>query len=165
MDKVSVGILQSGQGRQMINDPFDAAYAYEKARTRKIERRRAKLEEERLTREYMAQQEMEKEAKANANATGAGAGAGGGFGGEQKSEGPSFRQRKAYRAAADKVKEVWSQGTGVKMDQLKRRRWSDSGSTIPLERSIVPFGVSVDDLYEDFDDAVAAVEEEVPVSR
>ena len=151
----------------MMNDPFDAAYAYEKARTRKIERRRAKLEEERLTREYMAQQEMEKEAKANANATGA---AGGGFGGEQKSEGPSFRQRKAYRAAADKVKEVWSQGTGVKMDQLKRRRWSDSGSTIPLERSIVPFGVSVDDLYEDFDNAVAAVEEsakveeEVPVS-
>ena len=146
----------------MISDPFDAAYAYEKARTRKIERRRAKLEEERLTREYMAQQEMEKEARANAT----GAAAGGGFGGEQKRKGPSFRQRKAYRAAADKVKEVWSQGTGVKMDQLKRRRWSDSGSTIPLERSIVPFGVSVDDLYEDFDNAVAAaVEEEVPVSR
>ena len=170
MDKVSVGISQSGQGTQMINDPFDAAYAYEKMRKRKIERRRAQLEEERLNREWKAQQEAEAEAKAAKRngetgeaRAGAGAGAaGGGFGGDS---GPSFRQRKAYRAAADKVKDLWSQSTGVKMDELKRRRWSDSGSTIPLERAIVPLGVSMDEL----DAAVASYdleeEEAVPVSR
>jgi len=26
------------------------------------------------------------------------------------------------------------------MDQMKRRRWANTGATIPLERSLVPYG-------------------------
>ena len=52
--------MQSGQGRQSVTDPFDAAYAYQKFRERKIESRRAKLEEERRDREWRAQREAEK---------------------------------------------------------------------------------------------------------
>lgn len=40
-----------------MRDPFDAAYAYEKFRTRKIERRRAQVESERLTREWQREKE------------------------------------------------------------------------------------------------------------
>lgn len=149
-DKVSVGIKQSGQGRETISDPFDAAYAYEKARTRKIENRRAALEQERLTREWQAQREREEEAREEARGGGAG---GGGGGGER---GPTFGQRKAYRASADKVKEKWSQGTGGKIEALKRRRWSDSGSTIPLERSLVPFGVDLDLYFRGVEEEKAA---------
>jgi ferredoxin len=127
VDKVSVGIMQSGQGRQSVTDPFDAAYAYQKFRERKIESRRAKLEEERRDREWRAQREAEK------------AGAGGDAANESSSSsGPTYGQRRAYRGAADKIRRVWSEGTGVKIDEMKRRRWADSGATIPLERSLVP---------------------------
>ena len=124
-DKVSVGIMQSGQGRQSVTDPFDAAYAYQKFRERKIESRRAKLEEERRDREWRAQREAEK-AGTGADAT------------TDASSGPTYSQRRAYRGAADKIRRVWSEGTGVKIDDMKRRRWADSGATVPLERSLVP---------------------------
>ena len=114
VDKVSVGIMQSGQGRQSVTDPFDAAYAYQKFRERKIESRRAKLEEERRNREWRAQREAEKEGRRAAMTP---------------LSGP--RDPRAYRGAADKIRRVWSEGTGVKIDDMKRRRWADSGATVP----------------------------------
>ena len=87
VDKVSVGIMQSGQGRQSVTDPFDAAVAYEKFRERKIERRRQKLEEERLTREYRrAKAEEEAERAANKQR---------GAAGEEASRGWRWERRRA----------------------------------------------------------------------
>ena len=149
-DKVSVGIMQSGQGRQMVNDPFDAAYAYQKFRERKIEQRRLRLEEERANREWREAQEAEKEAKEERRAAA-------NRGVREENAEPSFRQRRAYRAAASKVKERWSEGTGVMWEKMKRRRWSDSGSTIPLERSIVLYGAD----FEDFEVDVREEKEKV----
>ena len=36
------------------------------------------------------------------------------------------------------VKQKWTSETGLTVDKMRRRRWSDSGATIPLERSLVP---------------------------
>ena len=129
VDKVSVGIMQSGQGRQSVADPFDAAYAYQKFRERKIEQRRRKLEEERKNREWA-------EANARTNEASAGGSASDGSGTADDSDASS--RRRECGKALDRVKETWAAGTGVKMETMKRRRWVDSGATIPLERALVP---------------------------
>ena len=131
VDKVSVGIMQSGQGRTSVTDPFDAAYAYQKFRERKIEQRRLKLEEERRNREWAEANAREKEAKAGGDDAAAGSGGG-------ASDPDAFSRRRDYGKTVGRIKETWAAGTGVKMETMKRRRWADSGATIPLERALVP---------------------------
>ena len=129
VDKVSVGIMQSGQGRQSVTDPFDAAYAYQKFRERKIEQRRLKLEEERRNREW---------AEANARTNEASAGGSASDGAGSADDPDAFSRRRDYGKAVGRIMETWAAGTGVKMETMKRRRWVDSGATIPLERALVP---------------------------
>ena len=50
----------------------------------------------------------------------------------------AFSRRRDYGKAVGRIMETWAAGTGVKMETMKRRRWSDSGATIPLERALVP---------------------------
>ena len=129
VDKVSVGIMQSGQGRQSVTDPFDAAYAYQKFRERKIEQRRLKLEEERRNREW---------AEANARTNEASAGGSASDGAGSADDPDAFSRRRDYGKAVGRIMETWAAGTGVKMETMKRRRWADSGATIPIERALVP---------------------------
>ena len=131
VDKVSVGIMQSGQGRTSVTDPFDAAYAYQKFRERKIEQRRLKLEEERRNREWAEANAREKEAKAGGDDAAAGSAGG-------ASDPDAFSRRRDYGKTVGRIKETWAAGTGVKMETMKRRRWADSGATIPIERALVP---------------------------
>jgi ferredoxin len=130
VDKVSVGIMQSGQGRQSVTDPFDAAYAYQKFRERKIEQRRLKLEEERRNREWAEANAREKEGSVPGGSSAGGAGS--------ANDPDAFSRRRDYGKAVGRIMETWAAGTGVKMETMKRRRWSDSGATIPLERALVP---------------------------
>ena len=136
VDKVSVGIMQSGQGRQSVTDPFDAAIAYEKFRERKIERRRQKLEEERQTREYRrakAEEEAERAANKQRGAAGEEASRGGGGG-----SGGGRRATRGRGDAARKIAEAWASGAGVALERARRRRWVDGGATVPIERALVP---------------------------
>ena len=134
VEKVSVGIMQSGQGRQSVTDPFDAAYAYRKQRERKIERKRVKLEEEARNAHWAAEQEQQKEEMKRSKYDNIGQEPrGGAFGGEE-----SNKTRREYGKSVARIKETWANGAGVRMETMKRRRWADSGATIPVERSLVP---------------------------
>ena len=140
VDKVSVGIMQSGQGRQSVTDPFDAAVAYEKFRERKIERRRQKLEEERLTREYRrAKAEEEAERAANkqrgrrrgggVEGVAVGAAAGGGRragGGRGAGKRRGVGQRRGRRAGTRAEEAVGGRG-GDRADRARARAGVQGG--------------------------------------
>jgi len=136
VDKVSVGISQSGQGRTSVTEPFDAAYAYEKFRTRKIEQKRQRLELERNNLEWAEANAATKETGSRSKYDDVSGNTGDAtFGGT--GNGDTRRTRREYGKTAARIKQTWSEGTGVKMETMKRRRWADSGATIPLERSLV----------------------------
>ena len=122
-EKVSVGIMMSGQNKSGIVDPFDAAQAFKKARQRRIELRAAELEEQRRA--------MSEEAKR---------------------KNTSEAQRRAYRKSADAIRRRWSDATGVKFRRVRRRFDSKTGSTIPFERSVVVYNSpgSRDDMDDDW---------------
>jgi len=134
VEKVSVGIMQSGQGRQSVTDPFDAAYAYQKLRERKLEQKKVKLEEERRNRAW-AEAETEKATEREERKRESSRKAGSGFESNTSSD---TSRRRDYGKAVGRIKQTWASGTGVKMETMKRRRWADSGATIPVERSLVP---------------------------
>ena len=108
--KVSVGIMQSQPSRTNITDPFQAAASFQKMRQRKIDARAEELAEER-------RRMTEEDKRAN----------------------PFEAQRRAYRKSTDAIRARWTQATGVAFNRVRQRYDSNTGSTIPFERSIVVY--------------------------
>lgn len=113
----------------VVTDPFEAASSFQKMRQRKIDARAEELAEQR-------RRMTDEEKRANT----------------------SEAQRRAYRKSADAIRARWTEATGVAFARARRRYDSNTGSTIPFERSVVLYGSpgSRDDLddflYEDDDD-------------
>jgi len=108
-------------------DPFEAAVAFQKARQRKIDMRAEELAEERRR---MSE--------------------------EEKRMNTSEAQRRAYRKSADAIRARWTAATGVSFSRARQRFNSSTGSTIPLERSVVVYNSpgsrdDMDDMWLSFD--------------
>jgi ferredoxin len=106
----------------VVTDPFEAASSFQKMRQRKIDARAEELAEQR-------RRMTDEEKRANT----------------------SEAQRRAYRKSADAIRARWTEATGVAFARARRRYDSNTGSTIPFERSVVLYGSpgSRDDL-DDF---------------
>jgi hypothetical protein len=81
----------------------------------------------------------------------------------------SEAQRRAYRKSADAIRARWTAATGVAFARARRRYDSNTGSTIPLERSVVVYDSpgsrdDMDDTWLAFDES-GDVEDELPVAR
>ena len=121
-----------------ITDPFEAAVSFQKARQRRIDQRAEELAEQR-------RRMSEEEKKMNT----------------------SEAQRRAYRKSADAIRARWTAATGVAFARARRRYDSNTGSTIPLERSVVVYNSpgSRDDMDDTWLSESGDVEDELPVAR
>lgn len=127
--------IMQSQTSSSVN-AFEAAESFQKARQRRIDQRAEELAEQR-------RRMSEEEKKMNT----------------------SESQRRAYRKSADAIRARWTAATGVAFARARRRYDASTGSTIPLERSVVVYDSPGS--RDDAGDAWVSSDEsdELPVAR